>query len=404
MKSLKIEEMIPQGVLNAEPLSKEDHDIKELEKEVPNGANQQVTLQHLAYLYQQRGYRQRSRALWSYLCKSAKDNPAYMAALAHANIVCKELDEASGLLCSLIALPHCDGLTQKWARETIKKLITQSLEDVEDPPLDYQSKLQDFKKSEVLTRYNGDDSDESLKKLEEGYTREPKNSLIIESLAMARYRRDDFAHCIELLEERIALEGARDSDLYYIGSANLGLLRVEEAVSTWRRLSEKYPNSPFIPRVVKKLRTVQQLSLAPEGKQSSETSSKAVKSCRQDYGEEMPEIEMTNYQHGDGSGLEQIEALLRERPDDPSTLDWAAFANYTLGNHERALELYGKLLDLNPENIYAHYYFANSSYKLADRGSALKHWQSVIGLSPKHRLAKKAKERLAKFRATITST
>ena len=240
MNAFNINKVLPEELCKKEPIKPKDTDIRSLEGaiETSNGAHAQ--LQHLAYVYQQRGYSFRARAVWLYLARERPNTFSYIAALAYANIQCKLINEATDILCSLMATPRTDGLTRKWAKETITHLVGQALDKVTTPPLDYQEKVEKFKEADVLTTYN-EESNIKISELEEIYAADPNNVMMVDWLALARYRHDDFAGCIELLEKLISMQAPRDTDLYYLGCAHLGLLRVDEAVSHWRKVADQLP-------------------------------------------------------------------------------------------------------------------------------------------------------------------
>ena len=298
-----------------------------------------------------------------------------LAQLAYGYIEEQKKEEAVGLLCELIVLPDAHVELKEWSRGAIKRLIC-NLTTVEAPPLESEKRLDVLKEYELLT-VRGDSSPNQIEQLELMVAKDPDNTMLLDWFAFSKYRAEDFKSCIVLYERLLSLQAPRDSDLYYLGSANMALFQVDSAVSWWRRLADEFPNSKLLNRVIRKLRTIRRSSnTASAGKLSGE------------------EIEMTAYEQSDGSGLVEVEKALAANPDDVSVIDWAAFANYTLGNYSRASALYTRLIRLEKCNIQAHYYYANCLYKLSEVSKAQLHWRKVIELSPDHRLAQKSRKRL----------
>ena len=308
-----------------------------------------------------------------YLSGFQRNSKEYKAAIAYCSVRCGLTSEAVDELCSLISDPLLEKPLKIWARDTVIKLAERSVEDIPPPPIIAKKRYEKLIEHELLT-VRGDSSSTQIEQLEKMVRNDPENVMLLDWLAFSCYRDEDFAKAISFYERLIKLQAPRDSDLYYLGSANLTLMRVDSAVAWWRRLAHEFPKSKLINRVVKKLKTIRSFSR---------------KSAKEEV------LQLTTYEQGDGSGLAEVEALLANDPNDISILDWAAFANYTLGDHKRAKELYTRLLELDEENIQAHYYLANCLYGLKSYENACFHWRQVVKLSPKHRLASKAKKRLA---------
>ena len=107
---------------------------------------------------------------------------------------------------------------------------------------------------------------------------------------------------------------------------------------------------------------------------------------------------VTQYQEGTGEGIEEIEARLKEDPNNEDLLDWLAFMYYSNGKLEKAIETYQKAINLNYENEHQHYYLGNAYYKLGKNDRAVEEWEVVVQLKPDSKLAQNAQERISKVK------
>lgn len=107
---------------------------------------------------------------------------------------------------------------------------------------------------------------------------------------------------------------------------------------------------------------------------------------------------VTQYQEGTGEGIEEIEAKLKEDPNNPDLLDWLAFMYYSNNQMDKAIEIYQRALNLNYENETQHYYLGNSFYKLGNFDRAIEEWEVVVSLKPDSKIAANAQERINKAR------
>lgn len=107
---------------------------------------------------------------------------------------------------------------------------------------------------------------------------------------------------------------------------------------------------------------------------------------------------VTQYQEGTGEGIEEIDAKLREDPNNPDLLDWLAFMYYSNNQMDKAIEIYQRALNLNYENETQHYYLGNSFYKIGNVDRAVEEWEVVVSLKPDSKIAKNAQERITKAR------
>ena len=112
-------------------------------------------------------------------------------------------------------------------------------------------------------------------------------------------------------------------------------------------------------------------------------------------------IELTQYQSKNVSeeDLKNLEGLLVDNPDDLQIIDWVAFANYTFGNLARAIELYRRCIDREPQTASYYYYLGNALYRQGGEADAVKAWEMAISQDRGGMYRKKAQERLDKLKA-----
>jgi len=111
-------------------------------------------------------------------------------------------------------------------------------------------------------------------------------------------------------------------------------------------------------------------------------------------------IELTQYQSKNVSEeeLKNLESLLSENPDDIQIIDWVAFANYCSGNLARAVELYRRCIDREPQTASFYYFLGNALYRQGAEPDAVAAWEMAISQDRTGMFRKKAQERLDKVR------
>ena len=89
---------------------------------------------------------------------------------------------------------------------------------------------------------------------------------------------------------------------------------------------------------------------------------------------------------------------LEQDPTNPMLRDWLAFNLYASGRYDEASVLYQQCLSRDDKNADQHYYLGNCFYKLGDFRQAVDHWQRVVELEPRSKVAEKAVGKLDKVR------
>lgn len=110
----------------------------------------------------------------------------------------------------------------------------------------------------------------------------------------------------------------------------------------------------------------------------------------------MENVRNTLYRRPGSDQLENIEAALKENPEDPTLWEWYGFTLYGLDRFPEAVESYQRALQLNPHSPASHYYLGNALSSLGRVDEALTHWKRVVALKPEGREGRRAREKLIK--------
>lgn len=110
------------------------------------------------------------------------------------------------------------------------------------------------------------------------------------------------------------------------------------------------------------------------------------------------DVELTAYRSRNVSEeeLKSLEDLLAENPEDLQIIDWVAFAHYCSGSLDRAVELYRKCVDREPQTASYYYFLGNALYRLNAVDDAIANWKMAVDQDRSGMFRKKAQERLDK--------
>lgn len=97
--------------------------------------------------------------------------------------------------------------------------------------------------------------------------------------------------------------------------------------------------------------------------------------------------------------LKDLDSGLAKNPNDVDLLDFVASAYYRSKKMDRAMELYSKVTELDPERASGWYFLGNCLYQLNHKQNAKECWEMVLELDSKGAFARKAKANLAEFKA-----
>lgn len=116
---------------------------------------------------------------------------------------------------------------------------------------------------------------------------------------------------------------------------------------------------------------------------------------------ERDDLELTAYRNRQVSDdeINSLETLLEASPEDLQILDWVAFAHYCRGGYDRAVELYRRCIDLEPQTASYYYFLGNALYKQSKEREAVEAWEMASSLDRQGPFRKKAEERLAHVRS-----
>ncbi len=103
---------------------------------------------------------------------------------------------------------------------------------------------------------------------------------------------------------------------------------------------------------------------------------------------------LTGYTAGTGDGVKDVEELVRKEPMNVDLLDWLSFMYYSNDWFDSSMIAYQKLISLKPNSADAHFYLANTFFRLGKFPEAEKEWLEVMRLLPGKKLAGKAQDRI----------
>ncbi len=92
--------------------------------------------------------------------------------------------------------------------------------------------------------------------------------------------------------------------------------------------------------------------------------------------------------------IARLEEVLRECPTDLDVLDWLAFAMYSAGRHDRAVELYERCIAIDPEVVSFHYFLGNSLWHVREHDRARAEWLRVLEMDSEGKFRTRATEKL----------
>ncbi|MFZ2955898.1 MAG: tetratricopeptide repeat protein [Candidatus Ozemobacteraceae bacterium] len=102
---------------------------------------------------------------------------------------------------------------------------------------------------------------------------------------------------------------------------------------------------------------------------------------------------LTKYTGGN-EGIEDVEKLLLEEPQNVDLLDWLASMYFGNKEFDKAIETFKRALSIRPNNENQHYHLANSLFKKGKYNEAAEEWLEVIRLKPASKIAKNARGRI----------
>jgi len=102
-----------------------------------------------------------------------------------------------------------------------------------------------------------------------------------------------------------------------------------------------------------------------------------------------------------GGSIEEIQRKLAENPDDVELLDWLAYMHYSNDQLAECVEVYKRLIGIDPTKTSAYYYLGNAYFKLDDMKSAFRLWNHLIEHHPTDKFRKKAESRMEKVKALL---
>ena len=389
-------------IAEQEPLRPEDQHLTEIEVCLPNNPNWPSLLGYLGSEYFKLGYYLRSRSAFSFLFEFDPEKSHVGQSLVRSQLQLGQRELAIDTLCTMMEKSNLTSEQRKWVREKLKELARgeQTQKPQQKSPEQSNIAEETNQMSGTLMRdldintfitLHGKSSDEQIVEVEEQLKKDPNNTMLLDWYAFVLYSNGRVSESIPAYERLIKEFQPNANRLYYLGSAYLADQKIREALTCWKYLQQWYPNSPLVKKVEKKLDKVRS-ALPKSFAQTTSNNNKGI--------DKLEFTDFTDYAQ-DKTNVAEVEAALQKDPSNLSVVDWTAFINYTNGNFDRALELYQRVVELDPENLHAYYYVGNIYCRTGRYAEAAQHWRILLDRFPEHKLASKAKPKLAKIEAVL---
>ena len=284
----------------------------------------------------------------------------------------------------------------------------------------------------IFTEYvMGDGS--GVEEVENLLAADPDNPELLDWAAFMNYTNHSYENARQQYHRVLELNPDNPQAYYYLGSIYARLEIYSEARKYWNVLLEQYsthkvaakarPKIDQIAGMADKGSTAAPAAAAAQaesavsdvlGRATAEPASQAQGSMadrlnklttEQPNAYELDESEreelFTQYSQGDGSGADEIEALLANDPDNLQLLDWAAFMNYTAGCYDKALKHYKRCLELDPRNPQTYYYIGSTLARLERYKEAEPYWLRLVQHFPDHKVTAKTRPKLEKIQKLL---
>ena len=398
---------IPPEVAQAEPLSVDDLDLEQVEGSLNANPKWQSLLRYLADEYFKRGYFKRANFAYGTLADCEPPVGDDLVGLARCQILIGKRTEAVDSLMKILEISDANDEIREWARTKIRTLVATaapppvreaaagppqapkvpqerpSMESQESEPIATEDHPVDEKTAKVITSLeklgvvtshdapNYEQIASAKAKLDE----DPNNPMILDWYAFLLYSAKRIPEAIAVYEKLIDNHEPSANAFYYLGNAYLKMSDLNKAVKCWDRLKQVDPTSPLVKKVGRTIKRLNELRSKARG-----------------GGEEPKKSEPASTPgHPSPQGLDEVEETLRQSPNKPEVLDWAAFAYYTAGHIEQALAYYQRALLLDANNPEALYYVGTIYCRLGQFDEAVKTWSKLLANFPEHKLTKKVK-------------
>ena len=371
-----------------EEIDQNHSELVKLEERCVEERNNIILLNYLANEYFRLGYFKKSQAAAKLIIQREPARAKTWQLLARCQLILGEKNEARESLYKCLEHPEAGSRTRKWSADKLDALIQ---EDEGEQPAKEESAVTDLAQTDeateavrqkleangVLTAITSTNKDQllSVKSLYEG---NPDKQGIADWYAFLLYSNNETAAAIQIYKKMLKQFGISENTLYYLGCAFLRSANIKMALKYWSLLKKQFPRSYFMPKMfekIRKLRDLQANGFGLNNKKRQKSEAKLISKAKV---------------FDDRSAVEEAETMLRNDPNNPTVLDWAAYIYFSKENYEKAVQLYDKALCLGFEKPGTYYYMGAAHRALGNNEQAKRVWTMLLKKFPLDKFSGKA--------------
>ena len=362
-------------------------ELLKLEERCIEEPNNIILLNYLANEYFRLGYFKKAQAAAKVIIQREPARAKTWQLLARCQLIHGEKHEARESLYKCLEHPEAGSRTRKWSADKLDALIHEGVaeEEKETPSASglaqtdeaTEAVRQKLEANGVLTAITSTNKDQ-LSSVKTLYDANPDKQGIADWYAFLLYSNNETAGAIQIYNKMLTQFGISENTLYYLGCAYLRSANIKMALKHWALLKKQYPRSYFMPKMfekVRKLRDLQANGFGLNTKKRQKSEANIITKAKV---------------FDDRSAVEEAEAMLKDDPNNPTVLDWAAYIYFSKKDYEKAVQLYDKALCLGFEKPGTYYYMGAAHRELGNNEQAKRVWTMLLKKFPLDKFSGKA--------------
>lgn len=252
--------------------------------------------------------------------------------------------------------------------------------------------------------------EDAIVEAEAALARDPHDLQKMEWLAVTYFTKDQTGRALELYHRLTALEPDRPEHRFYLGDCYFSEGHVREAAEVWNQILEMDAPPLLQEEVTHRIAQAESLLASLDAPTAAaEDDLVMAQVLPDDEGGPPPGAAapgdvagiLSQYRQGDGSGVEDLERQLALDPNNVEVLDWLGFIYYSSNESDAAIDVYGRLLRVDPDHVAGYYYLGNTLTKQGRHEEAFGCWEHLLSRFPQSGLARKTRRRLTEVRQEL---